>query len=72
MADIILYSFRRCPYAMRARLAIAYAQIQLQLRAVVLKHKPQPLRTDFTTSLAKTTLPATFPAADKIINIVDS
>ena len=43
MADIILYSFRRCPYAMRARLAIAYAQIQLQLREVVLKNKPQQL-----------------------------
>ncbi|MCJ8339627.1 MAG: glutathione S-transferase [Pseudomonadales bacterium] len=43
MADLILYSFRRCPYAMRARLAIAYAQIQLQLREVVLKNKPQQL-----------------------------
>jgi len=36
----ILYSFRRCPYAMRARLAIAYSQITVELREVVLKNKP--------------------------------
>ena len=36
----ILYSFRRCPYAIRARLAIAYAQQCVELREVVLKDKP--------------------------------
>ena len=36
----ILYSFRRCPYAMRARLAIAYSQIFVELREVVLRNKP--------------------------------
>ena len=36
----ILYSFRRCPYAMRARLAIAYARQQVELREIVLKNKP--------------------------------
>ena len=36
----ILYSFRRCPYAMRARLAIASAAIQVELREVVLRDKP--------------------------------
>ena len=39
----ILYSFRRCPYAMRARLAIAYSGIQVGLREVMLKDKPQAL-----------------------------
>ena len=38
-----LYSFRRCPYAMRARLAILFAQIPVELREVVLKHKPAQL-----------------------------
>lgn len=41
----ILYSFRRCPYAMRARLACALflpAQ-SLELREVVLKNKPAEL-----------------------------
>lgn len=36
----ILYSFRRCPYAMRARLAIAAAGVEVELREVVLRAKP--------------------------------
>lgn len=39
----ILYSFRRCPYAMRARLAIVAAGLQVKLREVVLKDKPAAL-----------------------------
>ncbi|HEV8078488.1 MAG TPA: glutathione S-transferase, partial [Marinobacter sp.] len=35
-----LYSFRRCPYAMRARLGILFAEQKVQLREVVLKNKP--------------------------------
>ncbi|SDS68436.1 glutathione S-transferase [Halopseudomonas litoralis] len=34
------YSFRRCPYAMRARLGILFAGLQVELREVVLKDKP--------------------------------
>lgn len=36
----ILYSFRRCPYAMRARLALAVSGTSCQLREVALKNKP--------------------------------
>ncbi|WP_256361169.1 glutathione S-transferase [Methylomonas koyamae] len=36
----ILYSFRRCPYAMRARLAIAAAGICVALREIELRAKP--------------------------------
>jgi len=39
----ILYSFRRCPYAMRARLAIAASAVTVELREVVLRDKPQHL-----------------------------
>lgn len=39
----ILYSFRRCPYAMRARMAIYHSGPQCELREVVLKNKPQAL-----------------------------
>ena len=39
----ILYSFRRCPYAMRARLALAASGIVCELREVVLAHKPPAL-----------------------------
>ncbi|QIB52322.1 glutathione S-transferase [Pseudomonas sp. OIL-1] len=35
-----LYSFRRCPYAMRARLGLLLAALQVELREVVLKNKP--------------------------------
>lgn len=36
----ILYSFRRCPYAMRARMALLSSGVVLELREVVLKDKP--------------------------------
>ncbi|NNL57627.1 MAG: glutathione S-transferase [Pseudomonadales bacterium] len=36
----ILYSFRRCPYAIRARMALRYAKQIVELREVVLKNKP--------------------------------
>jgi len=39
----ILYSFRRCPYAMRARLALAASGQVCELREVVLKNKPRGL-----------------------------
>ncbi|MDN2662408.1 glutathione S-transferase [Psychromonas sp. 14N.309.X.WAT.B.A12] len=39
----ILYSFRRCPYAMRARLALAISEQSVRLREIVLKHKPADL-----------------------------
>lgn len=35
----VLYSFRRCPYAMRARLALASAGQSVELREVVLRDK---------------------------------
>jgi glutathione S-transferase len=36
----VLYSFRRCPYAMRARLALHVSGLAYEHREVVLKHKP--------------------------------
>ncbi|MBO90278.1 MAG: glutathione S-transferase [Nisaea sp.] len=36
----VLYSFRRCPYAMRARMAINQADKVVELREVVLRDKP--------------------------------
>lgn len=36
----VLYSFRRCPYAMRARLALRVSQMQCVLREVALRNKP--------------------------------
>lgn len=39
----VLYSFRRCPYAIRARMALAQAGTEVELREVVLRNKPQAL-----------------------------
>lgn len=39
----ILYSFRRCPYAIRARLAIKVSGVRVALREVVLRDKPAAL-----------------------------
>lgn len=39
----ILYSFIRCPWAMRARLALNYMTIQFSVREVNLRDKPQAL-----------------------------
>ncbi len=40
----VLYSFRRCPYAMRARLTLLAAGQACALREVVLRDKPEALR----------------------------
>lgn len=39
----ILYSFRRCPYAMRARLALASTGVEVELREVLLRDKAPEL-----------------------------
>lgn len=43
MADAILYRFRRCPYAMRARLALAVSGVRHELREVRLSAKPDAM-----------------------------
>jgi glutathione S-transferase len=39
----ILYSFRRCPYAIRARLALLHSHSKVELREVVLRDRPLSL-----------------------------
>lgn len=38
-----LYSFRRCPYAMRARLGLIFAELPVELREITLKNKPDQM-----------------------------
>ncbi|ATN12752.1 glutathione S-transferase [Pseudomonas sp. FDAARGOS_380] len=40
MSEALLYSFRRCPYAMRARLALRYSGVAVRIIEVSLKAKP--------------------------------
>jgi glutathione S-transferase len=39
----ILYTFRRCPYAIRARLAIAVSGMSVEHREITLRNKPQAM-----------------------------
>ena len=49
----ILYSFRRCPYAMRARLAVMASGVQVELREILLRAKAP----EFLASSPKGTVP---------------
>lgn len=39
----ILYSYRRCPYAIRARMALKYANVSMDIRDIALKEKPEEM-----------------------------
>jgi glutathione S-transferase len=43
LSQPLLYTFRRCPYAIRARLALWSAGVRFELREVVLRDKPPSL-----------------------------
>jgi glutathione S-transferase len=60
----ILYSFRRCPYAMRARMAIYQADIKCEYREVLLKDKPESMLT----LSGKGTVPVLVTAEKKVID----
>ena len=60
----ILYTFRRCPYAMRARMAIYAAQLQVNFVEVSLKNKPQSLLE----ASPKGTVPVLVTAQGKVID----
>ena len=60
----ILYSFRRCPYAMRARLAIKYSNIEVELREVDLNNIPGAL----TKISSDETVPVILEADGKVID----
>jgi len=56
----VLYSFRRCPYAMRARLALIAGEAHCELREVVLRDKPA----EMLAASPKGTVPVLVMAAD--------
>ena len=59
----ILYTFRRCPYAMRARLAIKASRVIVEIREVKLKNKPEELLN----ISPKATVPVLYISSKKII-----
>ena len=60
----ILYSFRRCPYAMRARMALILASKECELREILLKNKPD----EMLEISSKGTVPV-MQFADKVLDI---
>ncbi len=62
MSPPVLWTFRRCPYAMRARLAIASAGVAVELREILLRDKPDA----FLVASPKGTVPVV-QIGDKVI-----
>ena len=59
----ILYTFRRCPYAMRARFAIRSSKIMVELREIKLKEKPS----EFLKSSPKGTVPVLITKSGEVL-----
>ena len=63
MTQPVLYSFRRCPYAMRARMALRYSGVALSIVEVSLKAKP----VEMLTASPKGTVPVLVGAEGQVI-----
>ncbi|MCF6274168.1 MAG: glutathione S-transferase [Robiginitomaculum sp.] len=63
-AQHILYSFRRCPYAMRARMGLKIADIDYEHREVLLRDKP----TEMLQVSPKATVPIIVRSDGKVID----
>ena len=59
----ILYTFRRCPYAMRARFAIRSSKIMVEVREIKLKEKPS----EFLKSSPKGTVPVLITKSGEVL-----
>tara|TARA_R110002074_G_scaffold12755_7_gene46618 strand:- start:195 stop:845 length:651 start_codon:yes stop_codon:yes gene_type:complete len=60
----VLYSFRRCPYAMRARMALLVSGTAVRLREVVLRDKPE----EMVAASPKATVPVLVLADGRVID----
>ncbi|MBL4869885.1 MAG: glutathione S-transferase [Robiginitomaculum sp.] len=60
----ILYSFRRCPYAMRARMALKIAKIEYEHREILLRDKPA----EMLAASPKATVPVLVLSGDEVID----
>ena len=63
MKNDILYSFRRCPYAIRVRWALLICEIKVELREIDLKNKPL----DFLNKSRTKTVPILIKSNNEII-----
>ena len=63
MQSAVLYSYRRCPYAMRARMALRYSNIEVEIREISLKEKPASM----IAASPKATVPVLVLASGQVI-----
>ncbi|MEC9250109.1 MAG: glutathione S-transferase [Pseudomonadota bacterium] len=63
MTRPVLYSFRRCPFAMRARMALDVAGIEVEHREILLKDKPRAMLE----ASPKGTVPVLVLAEDQVL-----
>lgn len=70
MSRPILYSFRRCPYAMRARLAIRSSGTEVELREVVLRDKPPAFLEASPSATVPTLVQDDAPVIDESLDIM--
>lgn len=60
----VLYSFRRCPYAMRARMALHVSELDYEHREVSLRNKPEAMLT----ASPKGTVPVFITESGRVID----
>ena len=70
MSRPMLYSFRRCPYAMRARLAIRSSGTEVELREVVLRDKPPAFLEASPSATVPTLVQDDAPVIDESLDIM--
>lgn len=66
----ILYSFRRCPYAMRARMALLISETRFELREVKLAAKPEAMLSASPKGTVPVLVTAEGPVIDESIEIM--
>jgi glutathione S-transferase len=66
----ILYSFRRCPYAIRARLAVRSSGTAVELREVLLRDKAPEFLDASPTATVPALVPCKGPVIDESLDIV--
>ncbi|MFW5439767.1 MAG: glutathione S-transferase [Methylophilaceae bacterium] len=64
MSTPVLYSYRRCPYAMRARMGLKYVGVDVEIREISLRDKPKHM----VTISPKATVPVLVLADGKVID----
>lgn len=67
----VLYSFRRCPYAMRGRLAIAISGVEVEHREILLRDKPDAMLKASPKGTVPVVVPPDGPVIEESLDVMD-